>query len=706
MMMMRLRLSASTLLLPLLLLLLASPLYAQYTTISGQILDPSGNPYANASYSISFVVPTQPGGAPLPSFSGTSQIISPTVYSGQVTDSFGNLNSIQLPDNGQITPSGTQWKFSVCAKAGTPCFTVAITITGAAQNLTIPIQAAAAPLNAFSGGTVFGNIIEIGTTMGLVSGVCVPSGNDVLDATCFPGADPSIQIAACRAALPANGGICDCRGFYGAQSGSTNFLSGLAKPVTFLFGQIQYTTVPLVFPSNPASGTTGAYSIRIIGAGPGSTIFIPSTSNAVVFQGPQATRALDMASIENLSVQAHASGSTGPAIDVTGFRTSLFKDISYLTNANGTGNFAWLYHVSAYPINTYGNVFQHTIVEGQTGPSVVWQFNNAAVGGVNQGAVYNSNRTTIRDPWIYLNTGITTIVDATESTMTVVEGGEFEHNSQANPFGSPYTTMLLPGKQTTWRNNWMETDAGSNVTTIQGVNDGAGSASTDSHFENNYIGDANKQTFAWQSGATNMEIKGMSETADLVVTTADGNANNLLQRSGVFTSPQPDTLLQVQNSTTGGGCWALDSIGAGGLLSPAGLLGVYDCTNNKFAIEITPSSERTTFVGTYVSSVNVVTSSSGTATFDFSLGNTEQIALTENTTGQVANLVKGETITFIIVQNGSAAKTFTWPAAVYGGMTISSSLGSCNAQSFVVTNGEANLVATSPGVTGMTCGAP
>ena len=134
----------------------------------------------------------------------------------------------------------------------------------------------------------------------------------------------------------------------------------------------------------------------------------------------------------------------------------------------------------------------------------------------------------------------------------------------------------------------------------------------------------------------------------------------------------------------------------------------------------------------YTSGVNVVKSVSGVATFDM-LGvssktpttptlaggaNVQQISLTENTTAAVtgfsaasgtsprATSNAGQRVTFIIVQNASAAKTWTWPANVIGGMTISATLSSINVQTFVISNAGLTLYACDAGITGMTGGTP
>ncbi len=127
----------------------------------------------------------------------------------------------------------------------------------------------------------------------------------------------------------------------------------------------------------------------------------------------------------------------------------------------------------------------------------------------------------------------------------------------------------------------------------------------------------------------------------------------------------------------------------------------------------------TYFPNSYASAVAKVLTVSGVATFDLHTGNVQQIGpLTANTTAAITNLARASgtvptgasaasgRFTFIIVQNASAAKTFTWPANVIGGMTISATLSSINVQTFVVSAAGLTLYACDAGSTGMTGGTP
>jgi hypothetical protein len=97
-------------------------------------------------------------------------------------------------------------------------------------------------------------------------------------------------------------------------------------------------------------------------------------------------------------------------------------------------------------------------------------------------------------------------------------------------------------------------------------------------------------------------------------------------------------------------------------------------------------------------SVNTVTFSA-TPTFDVSLGQHHTITLTGNVTSStLSNLVAGEVVSFQICQDATGSRTFAWPSAVKGGMTIGTTASKCNVQNFVSYDGT-NLYALSSGVT-------
>src|SRR5256712_4364466 len=107
-----------------------------------------------------------------------------------------------------------------------------------------------------------------------------------------------------------------------------------------------------------------------------------------------------------------------------------------------------------------------------------------------------------------------------------------------------------------------------------------------------------------------------------------------------------------------------------------------------------------------------IVSNGGTSwSIDLSTGNVQQFTcVTPPATVTVSNpinLVKGEVVTLIFVQNSSTACSLSWPLHIHGAMTSAqvSTLGSINAQQFVVSNSQMDLYATGP-VQSSTAGTP
>jgi hypothetical protein len=134
--------------LPILIFLAAASVRAQctYTTVSGTIVDANGVPYSGANISAD-LVPSPPGS---PTCTGG------VVFAGHVGPIQANASgafTMILPANGSITPSGTQWQFTV-AEQGVPLpfgtgpqtFTSKITISGSSQSVSSTLSAAAPAL--------------------------------------------------------------------------------------------------------------------------------------------------------------------------------------------------------------------------------------------------------------------------------------------------------------------------------------------------------------------------------------------------------------------------------------------------------------------------------------------------------------------------------------------------------------------------------
>ena len=161
-------------------------------TVTAVVKDPNGNIYTRALVIASFVGQnTTPGAGPYITGgtpSGQFQPVIPTE-----TDSFGAF-SVIIPGNDTITPTPSQWRFTV-ASSTTPSvgFAVLITISGASQDITAALQAASAPLPSTSFGNVTVNNLTVTGTL------TAAFTNNVCNANQQPGADLGAKINACIA---------------------------------------------------------------------------------------------------------------------------------------------------------------------------------------------------------------------------------------------------------------------------------------------------------------------------------------------------------------------------------------------------------------------------------------------------------------------------------------------------------------------------
>jgi hypothetical protein len=116
------------------LLCAASPAFAQFDTVTGQVVDPNGLPYSGATVrAVLTLAGTNVTGQPTVTNSNQAQCISaglgnaPCQMPFPGTQSFtldpnGNIpgGGYQLASNALITPAGTQWTFNVTISPGVP----------------------------------------------------------------------------------------------------------------------------------------------------------------------------------------------------------------------------------------------------------------------------------------------------------------------------------------------------------------------------------------------------------------------------------------------------------------------------------------------------------------------------------------------------------------------------------------------------------
>lgn len=141
-----------------LLLLLCGPALAQFTLVTGTVTDPNGLAYANGTISAQLVT------------AGTSPTLNNLSFSmfGSAGLDLSGRFTMRLADSAVMSPN-LQWQFTGCSAGGTVqpaggvgpvCFTTSpITITGASQDISAQLQAAALALtNSAGGGAGFNGV--------------------------------------------------------------------------------------------------------------------------------------------------------------------------------------------------------------------------------------------------------------------------------------------------------------------------------------------------------------------------------------------------------------------------------------------------------------------------------------------------------------------------------------------------------------------
>jgi hypothetical protein len=113
------------------LLLLASTALAQSTTVSATITDAGGQTWNNGTYSFTF----QPAASNPTAqyFWNGAPFSSSQTFSGNLSGS--GAFSTSIPSSTSITPSGSAWVTQVCPAASSPCYQIALTITGTTQSI-------------------------------------------------------------------------------------------------------------------------------------------------------------------------------------------------------------------------------------------------------------------------------------------------------------------------------------------------------------------------------------------------------------------------------------------------------------------------------------------------------------------------------------------------------------------------------------------
>ncbi len=162
--------------LPLILLFFAPLGFAQFTNVTGTVVDPNNFPYIGATLKAQLVLAgAGVNGQPTVTVTGVQACRSSGFGSspcqvpiqgtiGPVTLDAGGSFSLSLADNALVTPAATQWLFTVTIAPGESppvgfgprSFFSTITITGANQSVSVTLSAVAPALTRLSTGTGIG----------------------------------------------------------------------------------------------------------------------------------------------------------------------------------------------------------------------------------------------------------------------------------------------------------------------------------------------------------------------------------------------------------------------------------------------------------------------------------------------------------------------------------------------------------------------
>lgn len=119
-----------------LILLLSSLCFSQTTTVTFQVTDtPDGQSWNNGTWDVQLLPPTNNISISSLKITTTGQPVPNSIQSGSLS-AIGSGSVVVTPTTA-ITPMGTQWTFTVCPFASSPCYSQNYVIYGSTQSITI-----------------------------------------------------------------------------------------------------------------------------------------------------------------------------------------------------------------------------------------------------------------------------------------------------------------------------------------------------------------------------------------------------------------------------------------------------------------------------------------------------------------------------------------------------------------------------------------
>jgi len=300
---------------------------------------------------------------------------------------------------------------------------------------------------------------------------------------------------------------------------------------------------------------------KVVNLDGGASVFRPYSANTRLFGA--STNDVRMGKFGNFTIQAHAGGSTGEAIDMMNMRGTAWSGIGWLSN--GAGNFDKGVKLIASTYGCYGNVLERFWVYGQTGPTTLIDFQNG------NDANANANANTIRGFFVQgCTTGMTTVINGVRSAQVEVSGCTLQGNTLA--------IAIIPGDTWNIHDNWFELNSGVDIDpqTVTG-----GESNSVRLHDNKFFGGS---TLTLDGNLRGWKMENNVPDTNLTIVDTSATVTNLIQRGGVFESANVQGRIVWHNIATGGGNWAWLFTATGGPFP--GALVLMDVDNTKYPFSV------------------------------------------------------------------------------------------------------------------------
>jgi hypothetical protein len=313
-----------------LVVLLAGSAFAQFTTVSGTVIDPNGLPYSNGTINATLI------------FSGGTPMLNGVPYQPPTQATLLDLSGsfkLQLADTSLLSPAGSKWLFTLCSSAGSvqPAFgkgsvcasTAGLTISGVSQNISTQLNAVALPL------TVNFGSMALNPTSGTMP---IRSGTSL--------ADSPFSVASGVATYAGSGGVAGQISLgQGTVAAAVSGQVGISAPSSV-------TAYQFLLPG--ASGTGFLFDSATANLDTISRVATTGSGNVVLASGP---------SIQNATCTGTCTGFGGSTASITSiFLHSACFGAVFISSSGGGG--VSLPGLGGNPGNSCNGIFQNDATLG------------------------------------------------------------------------------------------------------------------------------------------------------------------------------------------------------------------------------------------------------------------------------------------------------------------------------------------------------